>query len=147
MPLRVIHRLEPAPGDLPNPISINFENRLTLSGFVLDSQRIEPGGTIIVTLYWLPDRQLEEDYTFFAQLVDRDTTRWANQRRLGAKHGQFKLLVDDAGQLLGAHVLGHEAGDIINLFALAMKGGLSTDVFKEMMWAYPTLTSDTKYMV
>jgi hypothetical protein len=32
-----------------------------------------------VTLYWLPDQQLEEDYTFFAQLVDQDTTRWASQ--------------------------------------------------------------------
>ncbi len=71
--------LEPAPGNLPNPVSVNFENQLTLSGFVLDSQRIEPGGQIIVTLYWLPEQQLEEDYTFFAQLVDQDTTRWASQ--------------------------------------------------------------------
>jgi glutathione reductase (NADPH) len=76
-----------------------------------------------------------------------DTTRWANQRRLGARHGRYKLLISDDEQLLGAHILGHEAGDIINLFALAMKAGLKSAVFKEMMWAYPTLTSDTKYMV
>lgn len=76
-----------------------------------------------------------------------DTTRWANQRRLGARHGRYKLLVSDDDQLLGAHILGHEAGDIINLFALAMRAGLKSAVFKEMMWAYPTLTSDTKYMV
>jgi glutathione reductase (NADPH) len=76
-----------------------------------------------------------------------DTARWANLRRLGAKHGKYKLLVDPEGQILGAHLLGHEAGDIINLFALAMKGGLPASIFKEMMWAYPTLTSDTKYMV
>jgi glutathione reductase (NADPH) len=72
---------------------------------------------------------------------------WPNQRRLGAQHGRFKLLVSEKGTLLGAHVLGHEAGDLINLFALAMKGGMQSDVFKEMMWAYPTLSSDTKYMV
>ena len=71
--------LESAPGSLPNPVSVNFENQLTLNGFALDSQRIEPGGTIILTLYWLPEQQLEEDYTFFAQLVDQDTTRWASQ--------------------------------------------------------------------
>jgi glutathione reductase (NADPH) len=76
-----------------------------------------------------------------------DMTNWANQRRLGAKHGRFKLLVDDQERLLGAHILSHEAGELINLFALAIKSGLSIDVFKEMMWAYPTLTSDTKYMV
>ncbi len=71
--------LEPVPGDLPNSGSVNFENELTLSGFALESQRIEPGGTIILTLYWLPERKLAEDYTFFAQLVDQDTTRWASQ--------------------------------------------------------------------
>ena len=71
--------LEPVPGDLPNSGSVNFENELTLSGFALESQRIEPGDTIILTLYWLPERKLAEDYTFFAQLVDQDTTRWASQ--------------------------------------------------------------------
>ena len=71
--------LEPVPGELPNPVSVNFENVLTLSGFALDSQRIESGGTIMVTLYWLPEMSMAEDYTFFAQLVDQDTTRWASR--------------------------------------------------------------------
>ncbi len=76
-----------------------------------------------------------------------ETTGWANQRRLGAKFGQFKLLVDDDGLILGAHILDHGAGDMINVFALAMKNELPAKDLKEMMWAYPTLTSDTKYMV
>jgi glutathione reductase (NADPH) len=76
-----------------------------------------------------------------------DMTGWPNQRRIGATHGRYKLLIGEKGQVLGAHILGHEAGDQINLFALAMKGGLKGDAFKEIMWAYPTLTSDTKYMV
>ncbi len=75
------------------------------------------------------------------------TTGWPNQRRLGAQAGQYKLLTDDEGLVIGAHLFGHGAGDSINLFALAMKNKLPAEVFKEMMWAYPTLTSDTKYMV
>ena len=74
-------------------------------------------------------------------------TGWPNQRRLGSQAGQYKMLTDDDGMIVGAHVFGHGAGDMINLFALAMKSGQAAEVFKEMMWAYPTLTSDTKYMV
>jgi len=76
-----------------------------------------------------------------------EMTAWANHRRLGAQFGQYKMLVDDEGLIIGAHILGHGAGDMINLIALAMEGGLPASRLKEMMWAYPTLTSDTKYMV
>ncbi len=76
-----------------------------------------------------------------------ETTKWPNQRRLGATHGAYKLLLDEHGVLLGAHLLGHEAGETINLFALAIRGGMPASVFKELVWAYPTLASDTKYMV
>ncbi len=37
------------------------------------------GDTIELTLHWQPQIELDEDYTFFAQVVDSDTTRWASQ--------------------------------------------------------------------
>jgi glutathione reductase (NADPH) len=76
-----------------------------------------------------------------------EMTGWANHRRVGAQFGQYKMLVDDEDLIIGAHILSHGAGEMINLFALAMVGGLKASGLKEMMWAYPTLTSDTKYMV
>ncbi len=76
-----------------------------------------------------------------------DSYKWPNHRRLGASHGSYKTLVGEDGRLLGVHLLGHEAGDMINLFAMVMKSGLPASVMKEMMWAYPTLSSDVKYMV
>jgi len=39
---------------------------------------LNPGQTIDLTLYWRPLRPLNRDYTFFAQVVDEDTTRWAS---------------------------------------------------------------------
>ncbi len=81
------------------------------------------------------------------QVKSGKMTGWPNQRRLGAQAGQYKMVISEGGKIVGAHILGHGAGDAINLFALAMKAGQPAAVFKEMMWAYPTLTSDTKYMV
>jgi hypothetical protein len=71
--------LEPVPGTTPNPIHVNFENELTLVGFAVTPRRAQPGETLSLTLYWEVERPLTTDYTFFAQLVGEDTTRWAAQ--------------------------------------------------------------------
>jgi glutathione reductase (NADPH) len=75
------------------------------------------------------------------------TTGWPNLRRLGASHGRYKVLIEAGGRILGAHLLTAGAGDLINVFALAMSAGICASRLKEIPWAYPTLTSDIKYMV
>jgi len=57
------------------------------------------------------------------------------------------LVEPSTGRILGAHLLGPRADETINLFALAMRTGISADRFKEMLWAYPTYGSDTVHMV
>jgi hypothetical protein len=70
-------KLEPAPGDYPNPVSINFENELELVGFEIEPRRAQPGEPVDLTLYWKAQRPLTTNYTFFAQIVDLETTtRW-----------------------------------------------------------------------
>ncbi len=71
--------LEPAPGDVPNPTLVNFENELELVGFALSPRQVAAGDTVDLTLYWRAKRPLTTDYTIFAQVVDEDTTRWASQ--------------------------------------------------------------------
>ncbi len=78
----------------------------------------------------------------------QDTSRWYSSRRINQKHSGSKVLVDkDTGKILGAHLLGHSAEEIINIFAMAMKFELTTEQLKSMMWAYPTSASDINYMV
>jgi glutathione reductase (NADPH) len=81
--------------------------------------------------------------------INRGTmTRWASSRRIGQKHGFYKVLVEDGtGRILGAHLFGHNAAEAINIFALAMKFGLTTRDLKKVLWAYPTHVSDLKYML
>jgi glutathione reductase (NADPH) len=81
--------------------------------------------------------------------VNRGTmTGWASSRRLGQKHAYYKILIEEGtGGLLGAHLFGHNAAEAINVFALAMKFGLTNRDLKRVLWAYPTHISDLKYML
>lgn len=76
------------------------------------------------------------------------TSTWYSSRRVGEPASAFKVLVEEeSGRLLGAHLIGPHADETINLFALAIRAGVTADRFKQMLWSYPTHASDTPYMV
>ena len=70
--------LQALEGEIPNPIKVNFENELELVGFNIGPRRLEVSEEAQLTLYWRPLQNLNKDYTFFAQIVDENTTRWAS---------------------------------------------------------------------
>ena len=73
---------------------------------------------------------------------------WYTARRLNERVYGFKTLVDpDTGQILGAHLVGPHAEDVINLFGLAIRHGLTTEDLKTTIFAYPTGASDIGYML
>jgi glutathione reductase (NADPH) len=77
-----------------------------------------------------------------------DTSSWYSSRRVAERFSGFKVLVEElGGRLLGAHLLGPDAGETINLFALAIRKGLTSRELKDNLFAYPTLGSDVVYMV
>ncbi len=70
--------LQPLEGSYPNPQAVNFEDELMLVGYEIEPRRTTAGETMALTLYWEALRPLPTDYTFFAQIVAEDTTRWAS---------------------------------------------------------------------
>jgi glutathione reductase (NADPH) len=77
-----------------------------------------------------------------------DTSSWYSSRRVALVHTGYKTLVeDDTQRILGAHVLGPNAEEIINIFGLAIRKGLSAGDLKDMIYAYPTGGSDISSMV
>ena len=81
-----------------------------------------------------------------ASLVDR--TQWASSRRVGDRVAGAKVLVDrETQRIVGAHLLGHHAEEVINVFATAMVAGLTTTDLKAMPWAYPTGGWEIRYLV
>ena len=50
-------------------------------------------------------------------------------------------------RILGAHILGSEVGEIINLFAVAIRSGMSATDLRHMLFAYPTSGSNMTRML
>lgn len=66
----------------------------------------------------------------------------------GERYSAFKVLIEEGSyRILGAHLLGPHAEEVINLFALAIKYGIKAPDLAEMMYAYPTHGSDISYML
>ncbi len=77
-----------------------------------------------------------------------DTSGWYSSRRVGEDCSGFKLLIEEeTGRILGAHVLGSHADDLINLFTLAIRAGTRAAELQEIIFAYPTHGSDVRYML
>jgi glutathione reductase (NADPH) len=76
-----------------------------------------------------------------------DTSMWASSRRTGVRISGAKTIVErGTGKIVGAHLLGHNADEVINVFAAAIIAGLTADDLKSTIWAYPTGGSDIVYM-
>ena len=66
-------------------------------------------------------------------------------RALGAMDGKVKVLVDDASdRLLGVHILGHHAGDLIAEATAALSFGASAEDVFRTSHAHPTLAEAFK---
>ena len=77
-----------------------------------------------------------------------DTSEWYSSRRVALKYSAYKTLVEkDTDRILGAHLLGAHADEVINIFALAIRNGLKAKDLKTMVYSYPTSASDISYMV
>jgi glutathione reductase (NADPH) len=73
---------------------------------------------------------------------------WFTARRLAQRVYGYKTLVEEGtGQILGAHIVGSHAEEVINVFALAIRHNLTARDLPTTMFAYPTGASDLGYMV
>jgi len=77
-----------------------------------------------------------------------DMSAWYSARRVGEPYAASKVIVEEGtGRILGAHLLGPSADELINIFALAIRQGLTAADLKDTLFAYPTHASDVNYMV
>ncbi|EMI18539.1 regulatory protein [Rhodopirellula maiorica SM1] len=77
-----------------------------------------------------------------------DTSTWGSVRKSGQRCAGYKILIDKKTDLiLGAHLLGPAAEETINLFAMAMKFGLTASDVKSTLFVFPTFASDVRKMV
>lgn len=91
-------------------------------------------------------KALEKGYEI---LVNRfETTNWYTYRRTHEAYAMTKTIIDKkTGKLIGVHILGSNADELINYFALIMKFDLPYEEVKTMFFAYPTSASDLEYFL
>jgi glutathione reductase (NADPH) len=77
------------------------------------------------------------------------TSGWYSSRRVGETCSGFKVLVEEGtNRILGAHLLGPHSEEVINIFSVAIRLGLtSKDLNDHILYAYPTNSSDVVYML
>lgn len=81
------------------------------------------------------------------EAITTDTSTWFDAKRLAQKYSKSKVLIGkETNKILGAHLIGNHAEDLINIFSLAVELGLTTDQLKAPIMAFPTASDDMRYM-
>ena len=82
------------------------------------------------------------------RVKSEDTRSWFSNRRVRETAAMYKTIVEEGtNRILGAHLLGPHADEVINLFAIAVRNNLTASDLAHMIYAYPTSGSDIAYMV
>jgi glutathione reductase (NADPH) len=82
------------------------------------------------------------------KVKSENTPNLYTARRLAERVCGYKTLVEEGtGRILGAHIVGPYADEVINLFGLAIRHNLTARDLQTTMSAYPTGASDIGYMV
>src|SRR5579859_420590 len=145
-----------AAGGLPplTPVA-GYEGRIVASNLLKGNHRkVETIAvpTIVFTIPPLAAVGLSEQAALQKGLRFRvkkeDTSGWYSSRRVAEDCSGFKVMVEEGtDHILGAHLLGPHADEVINIFALAMQTETPASRLKHAIFGYPTVGSDVKYML
>ena len=82
------------------------------------------------------------------RMHQEDTSQWFSSLRMGETTSGFKVLIEEGSQrILGAHLFGPHADEVINIFAVAVRCGLRAEELKQVLFVYPTSASDIVHML
>jgi len=89
---------------------------------------------------------IEKGYLY--QIVKVDISNWQTYKRTNDSYAMAKVIVDkESDRILGTHIIGNQADELINIFTVAIKFGLPAKELKYMIFAYPTVSSDIEHML
>ena len=88
------------------------------------------------------------DRGFQFRVQTENTHDWYTARSVGESTYGFKVLIESGtDRILGAHLVGPHADEVINVFAMAMRNDLTSQDLEDTVFAYPTAASDVHYMI
>jgi glutathione reductase (NADPH) len=85
----------------------------------------------------------EQGIAFRAEV--NDMRNWLSGRTYAETAAWAKVLIEkQTDRIIGAHILGHAGEELIHIFALAMKHGISATDVKDLVYGFPTFSADIK---
>jgi len=82
------------------------------------------------------------------KVIFQDRSNWYTTRKAGMEFAASKVIIDEANdRIMGAHILGPNAEEAINVFAAVMRLRLKASDIKRLIFTYPTTCSDIPYML
>ncbi len=77
-----------------------------------------------------------------------DMTSWYNSKRRNVHKAFYKIIMDEeSNRILGAHILGENSEETINIFSLAIRLKIDVKTLSSTPFTYPSDTNDIKYMI
>jgi glutathione reductase (NADPH) len=74
-----------------------------------------------------------------------DMRNWLSGRTYAETAAWAKVLIDkQTDRIIGAHILGHAGEELIHIFALAMKHGITAGDVKDLVFGFPTFSADVR---
>lgn len=136
------------------PVAV-FEGKIAASNMLTASTTVPNYDGVPTAVFTIPELlrvgMLEQEAIAAGIEIDvryTDTSSWYSNYRVGETIAAAKILVDrSTGRIVGAHLLGPEYGELINVLGLAMKLKLTTHQLKFMTAAYPTVGADLGSML
>ncbi len=133
----------------------SYEGRIVGNNILNGGGQTPVYGHIPATVYTVPALasvgMTEQEATASGrsfQVKGGDMSSWRSSMTHAETVSFSKVLVEDGtNAILGAHIVGHGAEEIIHLFAMVMKHDLGASALSDMVYAYPTFASDIKFMV
>jgi glutathione reductase (NADPH) len=146
-----------ASGNPPLTPSAEHEGKLAASNLLNGNHKInDTKGAIPSIVFTVPpmaavglqEETAKKQGLQFRTNYEEDTSSWYSSRRVGENFSAFKVLIEKGSdRILGAHIVGPDAEEQINIFALAIQRGITSEDLKEIIFAYPTGSSDIAYML
>ncbi|RDV44074.1 NAD(P)/FAD-dependent oxidoreductase [Leifsonia sp. ku-ls] len=136
------------------PVAV-IEGKVAASNLLKNAKTVPDYAGVPTTVFTVPELtrvgMLESDAHengYNVTVRYNDTSRWYSNFRVGESTAATKLLIDkDTDQILGAHLLGPGYAELVNLFGLAIKLGLTTRQLTSFSANYPSIGSDLHYML
>jgi glutathione reductase (NADPH) len=77
-----------------------------------------------------------------------DMHEWLSGRTYALSAAWSKVLIDrKTDRIVGAHLFGHAGEELIHIFGLAMKHGLTASAIRDFVYGFPTFSADIRSMV